>query len=98
MPEEKPKNFDRIVEFRERYAMLTSLNDDEIRRISMREEKWPFPIGEQYIDLEQPKKGVQLFNGSSKVSSETVIPKSTVPEKIWVKLCKIILNPGSGIE
>jgi hypothetical protein len=74
-------------DFNTRDALLKLLSEDEIARLSTNEAGPRLPDGDEYVDLEQIRKGVQLVAPYSIVRMGHVLPRSGVGAETWRKIC-----------
>ncbi len=74
-------------DFNTRDALLKLLAEDEIARLSTNDAGPRLPDGDEYIDLEQLRRGVQVVAPFSIVRMGHVLPRSGVRAETWRKLC-----------
>lgn len=70
-------------EYVTRDTILKLLSDDEVARVSTAETAACLTEGDEYIDLEEPDRGVQRAPSSPTTPMGHVLPKKAVQEKTW---------------
>ena len=70
-------------EYVRRDTILKFLSDDEIARASTAETALRLADGEEYIDLQEPDRGIQRAAPETTPPMGRVLVKSAVREKIW---------------
>ncbi len=93
-PNRPQSDHDHIEAFRARYEILSIFTDDEIGRLAMSESGTPLKVGEEYVDLEAPDRGVQTVREGQRVLATTVIAHGRVLDSIWTKLSRAIALRG----
>ena len=73
--------------FATRDALLKLLSEDEVARLSTNEAGPRLPDGDEYVDLEQLRKGVQRVAPYSIVRMGHVLPRSAIRAETWRKIC-----------
>jgi hypothetical protein len=73
--------------FNTRDALLKLLSEDEVARLSTNEAGPRLPDGDEYVDLEQIRKGVQRVLPYSIVRMGHVLPRSEIRAETWRKIC-----------
>jgi hypothetical protein len=74
-------------DFNTRDALLKLLSEDEVARLSTNEAGPRLADGDEYIDLEQIRKGVQCVAPYTIVRMGHVLPRSGVRAETWRKIC-----------
>ena len=72
-------------EFVFRHSILGLLSDDEVASVSTAETATGLSAGDEYLDLEQPDRGVCLAAGISGPMG-CVLPRRAVHETTWSKV------------
>lgn len=75
------------LDFNTREALLKLLSEDEIARLGTNDAGPRLPDGDEYVDLEQLRKGVQRVAPYSIVRMGHVLPRSGVSAETWRKIC-----------
>jgi hypothetical protein len=71
-----------------RDVILQLLSDEELARVSAREEGPPLDEGDEYIDLEDLRHCVRRMRSSTAVAIHDVLLRSTLTEATWTKICE----------
>lgn len=85
---------DERAEFETRDAILTMLSDQEVGSVSTAEAASHLSSGEEYLDLEELDRGVQVAHGAS-VPMGRVLPRRAVRELTWNKILTKLAVPVS---
>lgn len=78
---------DKRSEYVTRDGILKLLSDDEVARVTTAEAAVQLPDGDEYLDLEQLKRGVQRASRAN-TSMGRVLPRKAVHENTWSKILK----------
>ena len=79
-------------EFVFRVSILGMLSDDEVASVSTAETAMGLADGDEYLDMEQLDRGVQLAD-RKKTPMGRVLPKKSVHQVTWEKIIKQLPAP-----
>ncbi len=66
-----------------RDTIMRLLSDEEVARVSTAETATNLTEEDEYVDLDEPDRGVQRLHGKAKLVMGRVLPRSAVREKTW---------------
>jgi hypothetical protein len=75
-----------------RQSILELLSDEEVARVSTAETAPGLAEGEEYLDLEQPARGVLRAKGSP-TTMGAVLPRKAVLEATWGRILGLLALP-----
>jgi len=87
---------DKRTEYITRDTILKLLSDDEVARVSTAETAASLAAGDEYIDLEEPDRGVQQALGKTTTPMGHVLPKKAVHEKTWHEIVTLLSSPHAA--
>ncbi len=83
-------------EYVTRETILRLLSDDEIARVSTAETAPQLAFGDEYVDLDEPDRGVCRADGKGTAPMGQLLPRAAVQEKTWRDI--VILLTAHRIE
>jgi hypothetical protein len=79
-------------EYVNRDAILKLLSDEEIARVSTAETALNLIDGDEYVDLEEPERGVRKALGTGTAPMGHLLPRKAVAEKAWQEIVALLLT------
>ena len=73
-----------------RYTILRLLSDEEIARVSTAETAERLADGDEYVDLEQPDRGVRRAEGVATAPMGDVLPRKAVRAHTWDQIVGLL--------
>lgn len=89
-------NGERRSDYITRDTILRLLSDDEVGRVSTAEATSDLTEGDEYVDLDEPDRGVRRLHDKATLAVGRVLPRKAVHEKTWRDI--VILLSAHAIE
>lgn len=83
---------DERTEYVTRDNILKLLSDEEVARVSTEETASHLVDGDEYVDLEEPDRGVQRVPGKSPPVMGHVLARSAVGETTWRRIVILLAS------
>ncbi len=77
-------------EYVTRDTILRLLSDEEIGRVSTAETATQLADGDEYVDLEEPDRGVRRAQGVATAPMGQVLPRKAVGERTWDQIVGLL--------
>ena len=73
-----------------RETIMMLLSDDEVARVSTAETAAKLGDGDEYVDLEEPDRGVQRASAGTATPMGEVLPRKGLHEKTWRQIVALV--------
>ncbi len=81
---------DKRTEYVTRQTIMRLLSNAEVARVSTAETAVHLTDGDEYIDLEEPDRGVRRANGVATAPMGHVLPRKAVDDRTWDQIVGLL--------